>query len=86
MKIEIVKNLGFTKTYPLGFEGEDDVCGWELEIGGLTFLCHSLDGKDCGVRENLDVVVFIYETDEQVRFTDGNDLETFINILKKNSK
>lgn len=83
MKIEFLKKIGFTKTYPYGFENDEDVCGWELNLKGLSFLCCSMDGLDCGNRENLDVCVVIYESDEQVTFTDEFQLVMFIELLKK---
>lgn len=65
---------GFEKQYPLGYEGDDNVCYFQLVKGGLTFISFRNEGDS-------DFGVLIYESENQTIFTNEDLLTSFLNIL-----
>jgi hypothetical protein len=65
---------GFVKQYPLGYEGDDNVCYFELVTGGLTLISSRKEGES-------GFGVFIYESVVQTTFTNEEQLIRFLNAL-----
>jgi hypothetical protein len=78
MKDSFFIEQGFQKTYPFGYEGEENVCYYELELRGLTLITF----RDDEHSDEFDGIS-IYESDCSLTFTDEESILAFINLLKK---
>lgn len=88
MKLKDLEKFDFQK-----YEDKDlDIVMYELELKNLTFLCHSNHSKygnwtgDWEKDKERDVVVSIYESSEEVTFTNTQDLSVVLHIFGKSER
>lgn len=82
---ELIQNYGFTKIV----DNDLGIIIYEREVKGLTFIVTPLDKRNWEGSDGdgeADVVVFIYETDEQVVITNLADLSTILHITSKSDR
>lgn len=82
---ELIWRFGFTKIV----DTDLDFVIYERQVKGLTFVAAPMDKRTWKGNDDdkdADVVVFIYETDEQVVITDLADLSTMLHIISKSDR